>query len=418
MKSSFLAVLLFALGTSLVAQQPEYLPALDGYITRSASSADFDVNGFRAIVEKKAEFARGNLVQSQSILGNPDPYLGAHVLVFGKLDKKKQSIRAQRVLFVPPDSTEVKGSGLIDRLPAPPAGEAEGKLVLADGYVILLSTKTSITFTPPLASLSDVGTNISISYIGEQREDGVVVASAVKLTRNNVPSRQEKAREKADYDPAAVDPNAKQNPAAKAFLGVDPKKTPPYPDPTMQARISKVGESLVPQYQKDLPDSDPTKLHFRFQLVDEPKLRDAMTWPSGVILVPKQVVERMENDSQLAAVLADGVAGLLQNQYYRLQSLQIKAAAAEVAELAIPFGVGAASQVATYKIASDAELRIQRQAARISLCLMKDAGYNLAEAPKAWWILSTKEPKPLVDVKLPERVQYLYEQLGTTWRSQ
>ena len=49
---------------------------------------------------------------------------------------------------------------------------------------------------------------------------------------------------------------------------------------------------------------------------------------------------------------------------------------------------------------------------------MKDAGYDLAEAPKAWWILSTKDPKPLVDLKLPERVQYLYEQLGTTWRSQ
>ena len=134
--------------------------------------------------------------------------------------------------------------------------------------------------------------------------------------------QEEKARTKADYEPATVDPNAKQSAASKAFRGVDPKQTPPYQGDAMQARVKKIGQKLMPQYQQDLPDADPSKLHFRFQLVDEPKLRDTMIWPSGVILVPKQVMERMENDSELAAVLADAVAGLLEDGFYRSKSLK------------------------------------------------------------------------------------------------
>jgi len=235
------------------------------------------------------------------------------------------------------------------------------------------------------------------------------------LTRNDRVVREEQARDKADYDPDAVAPDAKQSAAGKAFLGIDPGKIPPYHDDAMQARITRIGNSLVPQYQKDLPDTDPAKLRFRFQLVDEPKWRDVMIWPSGVILVPRQVVERMENDSQLAAVLADGVAGLLEDQYYRLRSLARKAGAAQIASGAIPFAGFVGMLAASNAYAAVVQLA-HEQSARVSLGLMSDAGYTLAEAPKAWWILSTKETKPMVDVQLPERVQSLYEALGTTWR--
>ena len=55
-----------------------------------------------------------------------------------------------------------------------------------------------------------------------------------------------------------------------------------------------VGEKLIPAFQRDLPDSDPAKIHFRFQLVDSKKLHAALAAPNGIILIPHQVVERME----------------------------------------------------------------------------------------------------------------------------
>jgi hypothetical protein len=182
----------------------------------------------------------------------------------------------------------------------------------------------------------------------------------------------------------------------------------------MQARVTKIGESLVPKYQRDLPDGDPAKVQFRFQVVDQPAWRDNTVTPGGVILIPKQVVERMENDSQLAAVLADGVAGQLEKRGYKSLSLKHQAEIADLASMAAPGGL-VVLLVANKKV-SDAELRLQDQAARVSLGLLNDAGYKLTEAPKAYWTLSTKDPKPLVAVNLPEHVACLYEALGTTWR--
>jgi hypothetical protein len=417
MKSVLLVFLLFALVIGMAAQEPPPGPKIDGHITRAASPSDFDANGFRVLTTAKTEFSVGDIQQSQTIQGVPEPYLGAHVRIFGKLDQRKQTIRAKKVVFVPPPF-QVKGNGLIQALVAAPSGEADGKLIRADGYRILLTPKTTVTFAPPLSSIADLSPNLWISYKGERREDGIIVASSATLSRNDRAVREEKAREKADYDPEAVAPDEKQSGVAKAFLGIDPRKIPPYHDDAMQARITKIGNSLVPRYQKDLPDSDPAKLRFRFQLVDEPKWRDAMIWPSGVILVPKQVVERMENDSQLAAVLADSIAALLEDQYYRLQSLAHKTTAVELASAAIPFGglAGVAGIVGASQAYADAVRHAQEQSARVSLGLMNDAGYTLAEAPKAWWILSTNEPKPLVALQLPELVRYLYEALDSTWR--
>ncbi len=309
MKPTLFVCLVLALSTGLLAQESADNPEIDGYITRVASPTDFDANGFRVLLEKTATYSENtrmpDMVQS-SILSEPKPYIGAHVQIFGKLDLSKHTIKANEVAFVT-DAAElkVKGSALIDGIPPPLVGQAEGKLVRADGYLIFLDSKTAVTLTPPLVSLADVGPNVWITYQGTRRSDGVVVASSAMLVPYQLTSGEEKARKKSDYDPAAVNHDDKQNVASKMFLGVDVKKIPPYADSAMQARVTKIGESLVPKYQRDLPDGDPAKVQFRFQVVDQPAWRDNTVTPGGVILIPKQVVERMENDSQLAAVLAD-----------------------------------------------------------------------------------------------------------------
>ena len=51
----------------------------------------------------------------------------------------------------------------------------------------------------------------------------------------------------------------------------------------------------------------------------------------GLILIPKQVVDRLTNDDQLAAVIADGVAYNLELQSTRLITENLEILGAEVA---------------------------------------------------------------------------------------
>ena len=106
-------------------------------------------------------------------------------------------------------------------------------------------------------------------------------------------------------------------------MSYDPKEYPPFKNDAMQARVEEIGNSLVPDYQRALPGSDPAKIHFRFQVVDNKHFCgllaacEAYAMPGGIIQVPHQISERMQNDSQLAAALADAIACILERQVYR-----------------------------------------------------------------------------------------------------
>jgi len=89
----------------------------------------------------------------------------------------------------------------------------------------------------------------------------------------------------------------------------------------MQARVEEIGNSLVPDYQARIARQRSRQIHFR-QVVDNKHFCgllacEAYAMPGGIIQVPHQIVERMQNDSQLAAVLADAIACILERQVYR-----------------------------------------------------------------------------------------------------
>ena len=184
----------------------------------------------------------------------------------------------------------------------------------------------------------------------------------------------------------------------------------------MQARVDRIGATLVPAYQRALPNDDPTRIAFRFQLVDQ-NWKDAMTLPSGIILVPHQVVERLENDSQLATVLADNMACALEKQTLRAiptsQAMTATDIAGAAAEAVVP-GAAAVS-LGTFATRSVMERHRLEQSGRVSLALLSDAGYDIAEAPRAWWLLSSKKPKEIANIPVPERAAYLYGIIAVAW---
>ncbi len=117
-------------------------------------------------------------------------------------------------------------------------------------------------------------------------------------------------------------------------------------------------------------------------------------------------------------MLADNVACALEKQQLRL----IPARRTEMAgTLALTVGgafVPGLGFAGLSMSASEAVMRRrdEEQSGRVSLVLLQDAGFDLDEAPKTWWLLSAKN-KPQGERNMPYRAKYLYRILGTSWVS-
>jgi hypothetical protein len=135
--------------------------------------------------------------------------------------------------------------------------------------------------------------------------------------------------------------------------------------------VEKIGMRLVPAFQKQLPFESPSRIPFRFYVVADDKVRSVFACNVGLVLVPKNVVERLQNEDQLAAVLADGVAFSLQRQLITISTLDLLAGGAEVAAFIPPFfpagyiGGGVVGEIVGYEV----EVRLQREIGRIALQL-------------------------------------------------
>jgi hypothetical protein len=289
-----------------------------------------------------------------------------------------------------------------------PASAAGSLMVRADGYRILIESTTAIAWDPPLNSIASIAAGDWIEYKGRQRPDGVVVAESAKLSPTFVSDGDEKLHKKYDF----VDPNDPVK-GVRVFIGI----VRPYHHAEMLARVNAIGNKLIPAYQHALPDSDPAKINFRFLLVDKKHWHDALTLPGGIILVPRQLVERLQDDSQLATVLADNIACLLEKQPDRDLPVSMELTAvgvgADVVGIFVP-GVGLAATAAGVS-QEEMAIKAEQQSGRVSLGLLSDAGYDINQAPIAWWLLAADKPEPTSKILLPYRAAYIYRALGENW---
>lgn len=416
-----LFVLLFAVGFGACACA-QGGPNVQGYVTRVGSATDFSVDGTKIELTSDTTFytkdAQGNLTEVKI----PAPYFGESANVYGKFHDKTNSLTARKVVLLLPREIQVKGTAVVDRVL-----DQDGlrRLVRIDGLLVDVSAgdlKASGAPTGPgaLPKLSgDLKTNEWVTYNGKQRPDGTVVLTGATVSDNVVKPGEAKLKATKEFDPSAVSEKDRQSGADKFFEGTNFKRIPAYKNEDEQARIDRIGASLIPAYQKDLAKDDPTKINFRFQLVDERKWRDAIALVSGIILVPRQLVERLPNDSQLAAVLADNIACVLEKQTYRLQGIRrvmtAASTAASVAQVLVPL-VGFAGSGALALKEMSLEKAEQEQSGRVALGLLYDAGYDLTQAPEAWWTLATKPGHDPHERSAPDRANNLYQALGTTWR--
>lgn len=384
---------------------------LSGYITRSVSISDFDVNGYSIISNSQTDHREGSLQLNKN---GGDVFFGEQVAVYGKIDHKRHKVEATKITFLEPEPRTLSGIAVIDRIIKPVNGNE--LLLRADGYVVKIGSGSKVSYASPLTALSDVKANDWITYHGILNPDGILVTDTISFQINHVSDREGKLLKKTTYDPAAV-PAAKKRTTSKYLTEWNPKKTAPYKDQAMQERVTRIGTSLIPSYQRQLPAGDPTKIAFLFQVVDRPNSHEAFVFPSGIILIPHQVVERLQNDSQVAAVLAYNMAIALEKQEYRMQpaytSMSVADFATGVGDAFVP-GLSLAS-LAMYPKSKSMETDLFNQSGRVSLSLLHDAAYDLQQAPVAWWILAAKPGKNFTETNIPSRSLNLYRTIGLVW---
>ncbi len=402
--------------------QESMTPAIEGYITAAPSNAGFDVNGKHIVTTPQTRYMK-HIVLNRQDATTTDPSLagvlaiGDDVQVFGHKDRHTHSIVASTIVLEH-NPEHVSGVAVVQQVVA----RSPQVIVEADGYYIAITPKTAIRNKPPLTEQTPAAANLWIAYSGKWNKGGLVVADRASFSQFVLSGRAKKMMKKSDGK--LVVPVYKTQTAGSAKDG---QVEVPYivtsshkgkgripADADLQQRVQRIGERLVPACQKDLAKDDPQKIDFQFYAFDDKGLRQAVGSPDGLVIIPMQVVERLQNDDQIAAVLAEAVAQVLERELLTAAPKRASGMAM-IAMGGMPF-VGPLAGIAMesgglYQMHNAGQVS-QLQSERVSLSLMHDAGYDVREAPRAWQILSSKNPKDSVKSAPTEQSAYLLSIIG------
>ncbi|HKF46127.1 MAG TPA: DUF5666 domain-containing protein [Terracidiphilus sp.] len=417
MRRAVLFGLVLIVGSRLPAQVTF---AVEGYVTSAHLPASFQAGGRTVVLTRQTAFGfTGSDIISAQHPARQSLRVGAYVQVAGSNEDFVKPIAATEILVRDDAHGKLSGIGVISRVVSP----EPDPVYEADGYQIQITPATKVAFAGDLDSLRDITVNDWIHFTGKRNANGILEASHVQF----IPPKPTKfkAIKGVEVQPVEMRPaNAPSNfkaPAASAAsnsfdgasLAEDEKvkngllgrwHTIPADQP-LQQRVHRIGMAMVPEYQRQMDDADTSKIHFRFFAVDDKKLRTAEVLQDGIILVSMQMIERLRNDDQLAAVLGDGIASNLQRQGARVVADNRILFATGFAEAAFPpLALGGFVHSGS---SEDLEEKLQEERLRIALALMKDAGYDPWQAPEAWRLLEPKKlPANLASLEYPETSAY------------
>jgi hypothetical protein len=415
-----LSVLCFLMVSAVLCAQ-ENAPAVEGYISSVPSGAELRVNGEPVLTTPSTVYQKHIQLNGRDAMIT-DPGLGGelglgdNVQVFGHKDRHTHSIVATEIVLQR-DSKRISGFAVVQRVVA----TSPQLIVEADGYHIAITKKTALRNKPPLTAQTVVAPNLWIAYRGKWNSHGLVVADRASFSQFTLTKRMKEGMRRSqgklvapNYGTAAAESG--QNGEIIAPYMAGRKNTGSIPDDlALQQRVRRIGERLIPACQKSLAKTDPQKIDFRFYATND-KIPQLIGSPHGLIVIPEQLVKKLQNDDQVAAVLAAAVAEALEWQVPPAVVNGSGPAMVEIGEM--PF-VGPVAGVilisaGLYEIKHDSyPSRLDPlQSERVSLSLMHDAGYDVRQAPVAWQILSSRNGKDGVNKAPSPQSAYLLSIIG------
>lgn len=398
-----IALLLIAFSSAAPASK---LPtAFDGYVTSVASQNKFEMSAHRVTTDSNTD--RQIVETSSGIDAAPTIRVGSLLHVEGRFDKRSGEFVAKSVHFLPEpgfdkeQSKKLEDVGLIEEQPNlhQTGGGAAGTLWVA-GYRLKVTPQTKLSSEEGKSfPVDQIRANTWVAFKAKRAPDGSLQAASLKFWSNTITPDEVKYRDKSEPD--IQEPDYATHTPGKIKFHLQWMLT-ILPDKAVQDYVTRVGESLIPQYQKDLPASDPAKINFRFYVVERPSrwkevLSDASASAGGVVIIPDNVLAVLDNEAQLAALLSNCIATTLDKQLYmhrgREKTQTALGWASDFAGLcSLPVGIG--NGIAAKRLL----LQINERASRTGLRYMLHAGYDLREAPFSWTVAANEKiqnPEPV-----------------------
>lgn len=165
-----------------------------------------------------------------------------------------------------------------------------------------------------------------------------------------------------------------------------------YDDPNLSAYVNNVGKKIVPQSAQE-------KMSFQFFIYRDPR-PNAFALPNGRIYIHMGLLSALENEDQLAFVLAHETTHVVnRHTLQHVRNLKAKTVAAKITSIMVTPVIGAygGSGLAnlfnlglslTYAAAvSGYNRELEEEADRQGLQLVSQAGYNPQEAPHLFEVL-------------------------------
>jgi predicted Zn-dependent protease len=165
-------------------------------------------------------------------------------------------------------------------------------------------------------------------------------------------------------------------------------------DNDVQAYVASIGKRLIPPYQAEMTANDRRRIPFQFFVVADKNV-NAFATPNGIVVVNSGLLEMLENEAQLAAVVGHEIAHATyehtwrQQQYHKNKRLGIALAGA----VAGAYGMRGLADLATLTnaaIVNGHQRNLENQSDRVGLQYMVAAGYDPREAPAVWKRMARK----------------------------
>lgn len=367
-------------------------PVFDGYITNFVSINEFDVGARHVTCNSKTQWVH--------VEGLPDFVFQLRVGALVHVEGEMQHGVFVATTVAPVRGIEsslgrdLEGKALIE---LPPQLHREGSgwagVLWVDGLPLQVTPATKL-IGAALDRDQNIMTGEWATYKARRGEDAAIIADSITFRPNQVDQDEVEYRKKLEPEYTAPDPVTHEGGTLK-FGKHLPAKFDLLANQEMQDYVSKIGNSLVPPYQKALATDDPARIDFRFYVIHfgskwKIRMADCEAFGNGVILVPDNVVSSLENEAQLAARLSNCIAGVIEKDGY-LHRTRVKTEQDIdlVSSLAGIYGlpVSIPNAVALAKLLNDLNERDDR----IGLGYMLQQGYDIREAAFAGSIAANQE---------------------------
>jgi hypothetical protein len=388
---------------------------IHGFVTNVTSPTNFEIDDYRIArdVSLVIDVEKDESDDAKATFDPAEIRIGTELEIRGDFDAASGELKASSIKVFLDDTKRIKRTALVEKLPQlnrTESGTWRG-VAFADGQKITIAEATVLTLkqnkserkeaksakeegleptTRVLSATSDITLDTFLQYEGARQLDGSILASKAEFQHAEFERGEAKLWK-------SLTPKIKK-PTYTTFrsgeLRVAQAKYKLFPSQDAQEYISKIGESLIPQHEKDLPEGNPLKIPFKFYIVED-KTFNASAYPNGVVVVHSGVFDVLENEAQLAFVLSHEISHAIEKHVWRKEEYHKKALLALRIGGAVGAGFGG-REISNLTTLIEAGIRngysrsLENQADRVGLEWMLTSGYDIREAPRAWKAVALK----------------------------